>query len=187
MASWPPERGRLVGLAAACRGAGGRSSLRARAGIEVLEFNRTMPHQKTTVVDERWGTVGTTNADSRSPDLPERRRRLRSHHAQDLEATRTPPADEGNGRVGSGRTGLGCNGHVTPRVNVRPGRARNCRRPPGGRTKRLTSPSRAVLPGAPEGEYRSLFGRQMSTARRSMAGACRSGRTAGIVPVGTVA
>jgi hypothetical protein len=76
------------------------------AGIEVLEFNRTMPHQKTTVVDERWGTVGTTNADSRSPDLPERRRRLRSHHARDLEATRTPPADEGSGGVLSRRTGV---------------------------------------------------------------------------------
>jgi cardiolipin synthase len=36
------------------------------AGIEVLEFNRTMLHQKTMVVDERWGTVGTTNFDSRS-------------------------------------------------------------------------------------------------------------------------
>jgi cardiolipin synthase len=36
------------------------------AGIEVLEFNRTMMHQKTMVVDELWGTVGTTNFDTRS-------------------------------------------------------------------------------------------------------------------------
>ena len=36
------------------------------AGIEMLEFNRTMLHQKTMVVDELWGTVGTTNFDSRS-------------------------------------------------------------------------------------------------------------------------
>jgi cardiolipin synthase len=37
-----------------------------RAGIEVLEFNRTMLHQKTMVVDALWATVGTTNFDNRS-------------------------------------------------------------------------------------------------------------------------
>ena len=37
-----------------------------RAGIEILEFNRTMLHQKTMVVDGLWATVGTTNFDSRS-------------------------------------------------------------------------------------------------------------------------
>ena len=37
-----------------------------RAGIEILEFNRTMLHQKTMVVDSLWGTIGTTNFDSRS-------------------------------------------------------------------------------------------------------------------------
>jgi cardiolipin synthase len=37
-----------------------------RAGIEILEFNRTMMHQKTMVVDELWGTIGTTNFDNRS-------------------------------------------------------------------------------------------------------------------------
>jgi cardiolipin synthase len=36
------------------------------AGIEILEFNRTLLHQKTMVVDGVWGTVGTTNFDSRS-------------------------------------------------------------------------------------------------------------------------
>jgi hypothetical protein len=36
------------------------------AGIEILEFNRTMLHQKTMVVDARWATVGTTNFDYRS-------------------------------------------------------------------------------------------------------------------------
>ena len=36
------------------------------AGIEILEFNRTMLHQKTMVVDARWATVGTTNFDNRS-------------------------------------------------------------------------------------------------------------------------
>lgn len=37
-----------------------------RAGIEILEFNRTMLHQKTMVVDAAWATVGTTNFDNRS-------------------------------------------------------------------------------------------------------------------------
>jgi cardiolipin synthase len=37
-----------------------------RAGIEILEFNRTMLHHKTMVVDEAWATVGTTNFDNRS-------------------------------------------------------------------------------------------------------------------------
>lgn len=36
------------------------------AGIEVWEYNRTMLHQKTMVVDEIWSTVGTANFDSRS-------------------------------------------------------------------------------------------------------------------------
>jgi cardiolipin synthase len=36
------------------------------AGIEMLEYNRTMLHQKTMVVDGVWGTVGTTNFDNRS-------------------------------------------------------------------------------------------------------------------------
>jgi cardiolipin synthase len=36
------------------------------AGIEILEFNRTMLHQKTMVIDGLWGTIGTTNFDNRS-------------------------------------------------------------------------------------------------------------------------
>ena len=36
------------------------------AGIEILEYNRTMLHHKTMVVDAVWGTVGTTNFDNRS-------------------------------------------------------------------------------------------------------------------------
>jgi cardiolipin synthase len=36
------------------------------AGIEMLEYNHTMLHQKTMVVDGVWGTVGTTNFDNRS-------------------------------------------------------------------------------------------------------------------------
>jgi cardiolipin synthase len=36
------------------------------AGIEIQEFNRTMLHHKTMVVDRRWITVGTTNFDNRS-------------------------------------------------------------------------------------------------------------------------
>jgi cardiolipin synthase len=36
------------------------------AGIEIQEFNRTMLHQKTMVVDGRWVTLGTTNFDNRS-------------------------------------------------------------------------------------------------------------------------
>jgi cardiolipin synthase len=36
------------------------------AGIEILEYNHTMLHQKTMVVDGIWSTVGTTNFDSRS-------------------------------------------------------------------------------------------------------------------------
>ncbi len=36
------------------------------AGIEVLEYNRTMLHHKTMVVDAVWATVGTTNFDDRS-------------------------------------------------------------------------------------------------------------------------
>jgi cardiolipin synthase len=37
-----------------------------QAGIEILEFNRTMLHQKTMVVDATWATIGTTNFDNRS-------------------------------------------------------------------------------------------------------------------------
>ena len=37
-----------------------------KAGIQILEYNRTMLHQKTMVVDGVWATVGTTNFDSRS-------------------------------------------------------------------------------------------------------------------------
>ena len=36
------------------------------AGIEIQEFNRTMLHHKTMVVDRRWVTVGTANFDNRS-------------------------------------------------------------------------------------------------------------------------
>ncbi len=36
------------------------------AGIEILEYNRTMLHQKTMVVDRLWVTIGTTNFDNRS-------------------------------------------------------------------------------------------------------------------------
>ena len=36
------------------------------AGIEVYQYNRTMLHQKTMVVDEAWATIGTTNFDNRS-------------------------------------------------------------------------------------------------------------------------
>ncbi len=37
-----------------------------KAGIQLLEYNHTMLHQKTMVVDGVWSTVGTTNFDSRS-------------------------------------------------------------------------------------------------------------------------
>lgn len=37
-----------------------------KAGIQILEYNYTMLHQKTMVVDGVWSTVGTTNFDSRS-------------------------------------------------------------------------------------------------------------------------
>ena len=36
------------------------------ADIEIQEYNHTMLHQKTMVVDRRWVTVGTTNFDNRS-------------------------------------------------------------------------------------------------------------------------
>jgi len=36
------------------------------AGVEIQEFNRTMLHHKTMVVDRRWVTIGTTNFDTRS-------------------------------------------------------------------------------------------------------------------------
>jgi cardiolipin synthase len=37
-----------------------------RAGVKILEFNRSMLHQKVMVVDSVWATVGTTNFDNRS-------------------------------------------------------------------------------------------------------------------------
>ena len=37
-----------------------------KEGIEIYEYNHTMLHQKTMVVDGVWSTVGTTNFDSRS-------------------------------------------------------------------------------------------------------------------------
>ena len=36
------------------------------AGVEILEYNRTMLHHKTMVVDGLWSTIGTTNFDNRS-------------------------------------------------------------------------------------------------------------------------
>jgi cardiolipin synthase A/B len=42
-----------------------------KAGIEIYEYNRTMLHQKTMVVDGIWATVGTTNFDNRSFALNE--------------------------------------------------------------------------------------------------------------------
>ncbi len=36
------------------------------AGVQILEYNRTMLHHKTMVVDGIWATVGTTNFDNRS-------------------------------------------------------------------------------------------------------------------------
>lgn len=36
------------------------------AGVEICEYNRTMLHQKTMVVDSAWATIGTTNFDNRS-------------------------------------------------------------------------------------------------------------------------
>ncbi len=36
------------------------------AGAEIYEYNRTMLHQKTMVVDDAWATVGTANFDNRS-------------------------------------------------------------------------------------------------------------------------
>ena len=37
-----------------------------KVGVHVLEYNRTMMHHKTMVVDGLWSTVGTTNFDNRS-------------------------------------------------------------------------------------------------------------------------
>jgi cardiolipin synthase A/B len=37
-----------------------------KAGVEIYEYNRTLLHHKTMTVDGVWGTVGTTNFDSRS-------------------------------------------------------------------------------------------------------------------------
>jgi cardiolipin synthase len=41
------------------------------AGVEIYEYNRTMLHQKTMVVDGAWITIGTTNFDNRSFALHE--------------------------------------------------------------------------------------------------------------------
>jgi cardiolipin synthase len=41
------------------------------AGIEIYEYNRSMLHQKTMVVDSTWITIGTTNFDNRSFALNE--------------------------------------------------------------------------------------------------------------------
>jgi cardiolipin synthase len=40
-------------------------------GIRLYEYNRTMLHQKTMVIDGRWATIGTTNFDNRSFALNE--------------------------------------------------------------------------------------------------------------------
>ena len=37
-----------------------------QAGVEIYEYDRTLLHHKTMMVDGLWGTVGTTNFDSRS-------------------------------------------------------------------------------------------------------------------------
>jgi cardiolipin synthase len=37
-----------------------------KAGIEVYEYEETMLHHKTMVIDGRWATIGTTNFDDRS-------------------------------------------------------------------------------------------------------------------------
>ena len=37
-----------------------------KAGVEVLEYNRTMMHHKIMIVDDLWSTIGTTNFDNRS-------------------------------------------------------------------------------------------------------------------------
>ncbi len=42
-----------------------------REGIAILEYNQTMLHQKTMVVDGVWATIGTTNFDNRSFALNE--------------------------------------------------------------------------------------------------------------------
>ena len=42
-----------------------------QAGIEIYEYDRTMLHQKTMVVDSSWITIGTTNFDNRSFALDE--------------------------------------------------------------------------------------------------------------------
>jgi cardiolipin synthase A/B len=37
-----------------------------KGGIEIYEYNHTLLHQKTMVIDDAWATVGTTNFDNRS-------------------------------------------------------------------------------------------------------------------------
>jgi len=41
------------------------------AGVEIYEYQPTMLHQKTMVVDNVWATIGTTNFDNRSFALSE--------------------------------------------------------------------------------------------------------------------
>lgn len=66
-----PERGRLAVQTLLSSPETGWNSVRLygallKAGIPILEYNRTMLHQKTMVVDGVWATVGTTNFDDRS-------------------------------------------------------------------------------------------------------------------------
>ena len=90
------------------------------AGIEIQEFNRTMLHHKTMVVDRRWVTVGTTNFDNRSfahneesnvvllrsrpgrtaaRHLPGRSRRMRARDARTVATARRVGARAGVRRV----------------------------------------------------------------------------------------
>ncbi|HVS65216.1 MAG TPA: phospholipase D-like domain-containing protein [Thermoanaerobaculia bacterium] len=39
------------------------------AGVEILEYDRTLLHQKVMVVDRIWSSVGSTNFDDRSFEL----------------------------------------------------------------------------------------------------------------------
>ena len=102
------------------------------AGIEIQEYNRTMLHHKTMVVDGRWVTIGTANFDNRSfahneesnvcffdrllaerpaPDLSGRPGRLRPRHLQAVEAPRRLAAAAGVRRgvpAGAGVRGAGC-------------------------------------------------------------------------------
>jgi cardiolipin synthase len=63
------------------------------AGIEIHEYNRTMLHQKTMVVDEEWGTIGTSNFDNRSFALNEENNVCFYDREQVRELVRTFRAD----------------------------------------------------------------------------------------------